>query len=42
MTYVKHEIGVMGPKKFVLLPNWQSEYIMEDDGYAVGNGCKVS
>ena len=40
MTCVNHEIGVVRPKKFGLLPNWQSEYTIEDDRYVVGNGAK--
>ncbi|WMV06996.1 hypothetical protein MTR67_000381 [Solanum verrucosum] len=30
MTCVNHETGVVEPKKFVLLANWQREYTMED------------
>ncbi|CAI9097641.1 OLC1v1034114C2 [Oldenlandia corymbosa var. corymbosa] len=30
MTCVNHETGVVEPKKFGLLANWQREYTMED------------
>ncbi|CAA2986403.1 ubiquitin-conjugating enzyme E2 variant 1D [Olea europaea subsp. europaea] len=30
MTCVNHETGLVEPKKFVLLTNWQREYTMED------------
>uniref|UniRef100_A0A3Q7ILN9 UBC core domain-containing protein n=1 Tax=Solanum lycopersicum TaxID=4081 RepID=A0A3Q7ILN9_SOLLC len=30
MTCVNHETGVVEPKKFALLANWQREYTMED------------
>uniref|UniRef100_M4F7M8 UBC core domain-containing protein n=1 Tax=Brassica campestris TaxID=3711 RepID=M4F7M8_BRACM len=30
MTCVNHETGVVDPKKFGLLANWQREYTMED------------
>ncbi|RWR83630.1 ubiquitin-conjugating enzyme E2 variant 1D [Cinnamomum micranthum f. kanehirae] len=30
MTCVNHETGVVEPKKFSMLANWQREYTMED------------
>ncbi|KAJ0793629.1 putative ubiquitin-conjugating enzyme E2, ubiquitin-conjugating enzyme/RWD [Helianthus annuus] len=30
MTCVNHETGVVEPKKFGILANWQREYTMED------------
>ncbi|GMP49744.1 hypothetical protein CsSME_00016623 [Camellia sinensis var. sinensis] len=30
MTCVSHETGVVEPKKFGILANWQREYTMED------------
>ncbi|PHT78894.1 hypothetical protein T459_16946 [Capsicum annuum] len=32
MTCVNHETGVVEPKKFIVLANWQREYTMEENG----------
>ncbi|PHT96202.1 Ubiquitin-conjugating enzyme E2 variant 1C [Capsicum chinense] len=32
MTCVNHETGVVEPKKFSVLANWQREYTMEENG----------